>query len=142
MSMQEQRGDAAQTEPFEAYGEYQPGAAAPEQPPAAETAQGAQRAPKARRSHFLLRFLVLLAVIAVGVVVAQKTMFRLETLYVIGNRAKTPQQIAQLTGLFRGMNMLSIEEEDVAKAVARDHTVIFIRRGGNRWAIPCCFSVR
>ena len=62
--MQEQRGDAAQTEPFEAYGEYQPGAAAPEQPPAAETAQGAQRAPKARRSHFLLRFLVLLAVIA------------------------------------------------------------------------------
>jgi len=57
--------------------------------------------------------------------VAQQTFFRLETVYVIGNENKTPQQVVIASGLARGHNMLSITEADVAKAMSRDHTIIF-----------------
>jgi len=71
------------------------------------------------------RFLILLAIVTVGVVVAQQTIFRLETVYVIGNKEKTPQQVVIASGLARGHNMLSIEEKDIAKSMEKDHTIIF-----------------
>jgi len=61
----------------------------------------------------------------VAVVVVQETVFRLDTVYVVGNESKTPQQVVTASGLVRGRNMLSIEEEEVAQAMARDHTLIF-----------------
>ncbi len=112
-------------ESFEAYGEYtydfQPDPAQ-----AAASVAQAKKAHERRRTHGFFKFLILLAILTVGVVVVQQTVFRLETVYVIGNELKTPQQVVISSGLVRGSNMLSIQEEDVAEAIGRDHTLIFV----------------
>ncbi len=128
MSRKSKRGAAEQqpVESFEAYGEYQ--YSYQPQEDAASTAEAADRARKAhakRKNHLFFRFLLLLAIVTVGVVVAQQTLFRLETVYVIGNQEKTPQQVVIASGLARGQNMLNIEEADVARRMAEDHTIIF-----------------
>lgn len=110
-------------EPVEAYGEYQEVQA--DAPAAAAAAVHARAKSRQRRTGALIKSLVLLAVLSVGIVVAQKAIFRLETVYVIGNEAKTPQQVVMAAGLARGRNMFSIEEADVAAAMAKDHTLIF-----------------
>lgn len=127
-------------EQFEAYGEYtyeylrqlgeengeppaQPSEAAQEAAGAA--VQMAKRAHKRRRTHGFFKFLTLLTVLTIALVVGQETLFRLETVYVIGNEQKTPQQVVAASGLVRGRNMISIEEEDVAEAFSKDHTIIF-----------------
>jgi len=113
-------------ESFEAYGEYQY-AAQPqdEMPGAAAAVKRAQKAHARRKTSLFFKFLILLTIVTVAVVVAQQTFFRLETVYVIGNENKTPQQVVIASGLARGHNMLSITEADVAKAMSRDHTIIF-----------------
>ncbi|MCI5955543.1 MAG: cell division protein FtsQ/DivIB [Clostridiales bacterium] len=127
-------------EQFEAYGEYtydylrqlgeengEPSALPPEAAQAAAGAavQMAKRARKRRRTHGFFKFLALLTVLTIALIVGQETLFRLETVYVIGNEEKTPQQIVAASGLVRGRNMISIEEEDVAEAIGKDHTIIF-----------------
>lgn len=113
-------------ESFEAYGEYrydyQPEAGAPS---SAQAAMRAQKAHQKRQTHGFFKFLILLTLVTIGVIVVQETVFRLETVYVIGNEAKTPQQIVTSSGLSRGRNMLGIEEEEIALNMARDHTIIF-----------------
>lgn len=110
-------------EAFEAYGEYryddQPGE------DAAAAVARAKKEHKRKKNRGFFRFLVFLCVLTVAVIVGQETLFRLERVYVIGNEQKTPEDVATISGLVRGSNMLGIEEEDVAKAFARDHTVIF-----------------
>lgn len=127
-------------EQFEAYGEYtydylrqlgeengEPSAQPPEaaQEAAGAAVQMAKRAHKRRRTHGFFKFLTLLTVLTIALVVGQETLFRLETVYVIGNEQKTPQQVVAASGLVRGRNMISIEEEDVAEAFSKDHTIIF-----------------
>lgn len=113
-------------ESFEAYGEYQYSYQPEEaQPSSAAAVERAQKAHARRKTHVFFRFLILLTIVTVGVVVAQQTFFRLQTVYVIGNEEKTPQQVVIASGLARGHNMLSIEETDVARAMAEDHTIIF-----------------
>jgi len=120
------RQEQAQPETFEAYGEYQYSYQPQEEPSsAAEAAARAKAAHERRKTHVFFRFLILLAIVTVGVVVAQQTIFRLETVYVIGNKEKTPQQVVIASGLARGHNMLSIEEKDIAKSMEKDHTIIF-----------------
>ena len=63
--------------------------------------------------------------LTIGLAVGQQTLFRLETVYVVGNVEKTPQEVVMASGLVRGRNMITIEEEDVAKALSQDHTIIF-----------------
>jgi len=116
-------------EHFEAYGEYAyDWQAQPDQQPQYEMAAAAARAKKnherRKRSGFF-KLLVLLALVAVAIVVVQETFLRLETVYVVGNKEKTPQQIVTASGLVRGRSMLGIEEEEVARALSRDHTIIF-----------------
>ena len=113
-------------ESFEAYGEYQYQYQPQEKPAnAAEAAERARKAHARRKNHLFFRFLLLLAIVTVGVVVAQQTLFRLETVYVIGNQEKTPQQVVIASGLSRGQNMLNIEEADIARRMSEDHTIIF-----------------
>jgi len=115
-----------QMESFEAYGEYQYNYQPQEdQPSTAAAVERAQKAHARRQTHVFFRFLILLSIVTVGVVVAQQTLFRLETVYVIGNEEKTPQQVVIASGLSKGQNMLNVEEEDVAKRMAEDHTIIF-----------------
>ncbi len=126
MKKRDKRRTQEQVESFEAYGEYQYSYQPQEDPlSAAAAVERAQKAHAKRKTHVFFRFLLLLAIVTVGVVVAQQTLFRLETVYVIGNEKKTPQQVVIASGLARGHNMLSIEEDDVAKAMAQDHTIIF-----------------
>lgn len=113
-------------EHFEAYGEYAYDWQA--QPAPQDAAAAAARAKKARarrRSTGFVKILCLLTVIAVIIVVVQEFVLRLETVYVIGNRDKTPQQVVTASGLVRGRNMLGIEEAEVAQSLSRDHTIIF-----------------
>ncbi len=114
-----------QQENFEAYGEYQYSYQPTEDTAGAEAAARAKTAHGKKKTHIFFRFLVLLTIVTVGVVVAQQTIFRLETVYVIGNETKTPQQVVIASGLARGQNMLGIEEEDVARRIAEEHTIIF-----------------
>lgn len=126
MNKRSRRQEQAQPETFEAYGEYQYSYQPQEDPSsAAEAAARAKAAHERRKTHVFFRFLILLAIVTVGVVVAQQTIFRLETVYVIGNEEKTPQQVVIASGLARGHNMLSIEEKDIAKSMEKDHTIIF-----------------
>lgn len=126
MNKRSRRQEQAQPETFEAYGEYQYSYQPQEDPSsAAEAAARAKAAHERRKTHLFFRFLILLAIVTVGVVVAQQTIFRLETVYVIGNEEKTPQQVVIASGLARGHNMLSIEEKDIAKSMEKDHTIIF-----------------
>ena len=128
MSIKSKRRAAEQqpVESFEAYGEYQYRYQPQEGPAnAAEAAERARKAHARRKNHLFFRFLLLLAIVTVGVVVAQQTLFRLETVYVIGNQEKTPQQVVIASGLARGQNMLNIEEADVARRMSEDHTIIF-----------------
>lgn len=122
------RRDTRQEQPleqesFEAYGEYRYDYQPDENQAAA--VRRAQTAHRKRRNSGFFRFLIFLCILTVAVVVAQETLFRLETVYVIGNEQKSPQQIVTVSGLVRGRNMLGIEEEEVAKAFAKDHTLIF-----------------
>ncbi len=85
----------------------------------------AKRTHRRRRTHAFFKLLALLAVLTVVLVVLQETVFRLQTVYVIGNRNKTPQQVVMASGLVKGRNIFSISEEDVRKAISKDHTIIF-----------------
>lgn len=118
---------------FEAYGEYtydylhshnaEAGGAAVE--PAQPTAQMVKQAHRRRHVHGFYKCLIVVALLTIGVVVAQETLFRLKTVYVVGNEQKTPQQVVVASGLVSGRNMFSIEEEEVAKAFRQDHTLVF-----------------
>ncbi len=130
------RKEKLKQEEFEAYGVYTydylhqlsleaDGDTAARDEAAQPTAQMVRQAHKRRRTHGFFKFLALLAVITIGLIVVQETVFRLQTVYVIGNESKTPQQVVTASGLVRGRNMLSIEEEDVARAFSADHTIIF-----------------
>lgn len=105
--------------PYEAYGEEMP------QPEVAAAVARAQKAHARKKNNGFIKFLVLLAIVAVGIVVFEKMVLRLETVYVIGNETKTPQQVVMASGLARGRNMLGIEEAEIAAAMASDHTLIF-----------------
>ena len=126
----EKRTQQTEQEQFEAYGEYtynylhtmDGGSGEPAVQP---SAQAVRRAQKRRRTHGFFKFLGLLTVLTIGLAVGQQTLFRLETVYVVGNEEKTPQEVVMASGLVRGRNMITIEEEDAAEALSKDHTIIF-----------------
>ncbi|MCE5342286.1 MAG: FtsQ-type POTRA domain-containing protein, partial [Eubacteriales bacterium] len=72
------------------------------------------------------RLIFVLAVMVVAILVAQNTIFRLTTVYVIGYRNKTPQQIAAASGLVKGLNMFSLSEDEVRENLSSDHTIVFL----------------
>ena len=95
----EKRTPEIEHEQFEAYGEYtydylhtQDGAG-DSQAPAQPSVQAVRRAQKRRRTHGFFKFLGLLTVLTIGLAVGQQTLFRLETVYVVGNEEKTPQEV-------------------------------------------------
>ena len=114
-------------EAFVPYGEYvYDQVEQPAQQPDLEAAVAqAKKAHRRKKNNGFLKFLILLVIVTVGIMVVQETILRLETVYVVGNEMKTAQQVVTVSGLVRGRNMLGIEEDEVAKAFARDHTIIF-----------------
>jgi len=59
------------------------------------------------------------------IILLQSVVFRLTTVYVVGNVNLTPQQVAAASGLVKGLNMFSISEDEVRQNLSSDHTIIF-----------------
>lgn len=79
------------------------------------------------QKHTLLgRLLFLLICVIVALVVLQGTVFRLKTVYVLGNKTKSPQEITMLSGLVKGTNIFSVDENDIRQRFAKDHTLELI----------------
>ena len=104
------------------FGEYAGGQMPPDM---AQAVAQAKKKHAKQKNGGLIKFLVLLTIVTVGIVMFEKMVLRLGTVYVVGNEHKTPQQVVTVSGLRRGQNMLGIEEHDVAAAMAADHTLIF-----------------
>ncbi len=81
---------------------------------------------KRRKNTLLGRLLFLLVCAVAALVVLQGTVFRLKTVYVVGNKTKSPQEIAMLSGLMKGMNIFAVSEKDVREMLSQDHTVEFL----------------
>lgn len=128
--MSKQQEQNQQRDEFQAYGEYsydyvhQPGQEQPAQTAGASVASARKKRSR-RKTEGFFKFLAVLTALTVALVIVQERFFRLQYVYVIGNEKKTSQQIAAVSGLVKGRNMLGIEEEDIAKAMSKDHTIIF-----------------
>ena len=72
------------------------------------------------------RLILLLAIAVTAIAVLQGAVFKLTTVYVVGNKHKSAQQIAAASGLVKGLNIFSINEEDVQKNLSADHTVVYL----------------
>jgi len=71
------------------------------------------------------RLIFVLAVTVLIIILLQSVVFRLTTVYVVGNVNLTPQQVAAASGLVKGLNMFSISEDEVRQNLSSDHTIIF-----------------
>jgi cell division protein FtsQ len=72
------------------------------------------------------RLILLLAIAVAVIAVLQGSVFRLTTVYVVGNVHQSAQQIAAASGLVKGLNIFSIQEEDVRRNLSADHTIVFL----------------
>lgn len=97
---------------------------APE-PEEEETLTPAERA-QMRSRAITGRLIFMLAAVVVAIIVLQGTVFRLKTVYVIGNVTKTAQQVAAASGLVKGLNIFAISEDEVRRNLNSDHTIIFL----------------
>ena len=86
----------------------------------------AQERARARSRAITGRLLFLFAIAVVGIIILQGTVFRLTTVYVVGNVTKTAQQVAAASGLVKGLNIFAISEEEVRKNLSNDHTLVFL----------------
>ena len=82
--------------------------------------------PQRKRNKALYRAIFWLACIVTALFVLQETVFRLKTVYVEGNESKTPQHIAEMAGLVKGLNIFAVNSEEVRRNLSRDHTIRFI----------------
>lgn len=93
--------------------------------PAEARAQAEERA-RARARSITGRLILLFALAFVGLAVLQGIVFKLTTVYVVGNVTRTPQQVAAASGLVQGLNMFAINEDDVRRNLSADHAVVFL----------------
>ncbi|HPJ01255.1 MAG TPA: FtsQ-type POTRA domain-containing protein [Candidatus Limiplasma sp.] len=70
------------------------------------------------------RLVVFLLVVSVALIVLQTVVFRLKTLYVIGNDTISAEHIASLSGLVRGDNIFTVSEDKVRESLKADHWII------------------
>ena len=82
--------------------------------------------PKRSSRATFATLLFLLGILITALVLLESTVFRLETVYVVGNQRKSPQEIAALSGLVRGLNMIAINENEVKDHLKADHTIAFL----------------
>ncbi len=80
---------------------------------------------RARSRAVTGRLIFVLAVTVLIIILLQGVVFRLTTVYVVGNVTKTPQQVAAASGLVKGLNMFSVNEDEVRRNLASDHTIVF-----------------
>ena len=71
------------------------------------------------------RLILLLAIAVAVIMVLQGSVFRLTTVYVVGNVHQSAQQIAAASGLVKGLNIFSVNEDEVRRNLSTDHTIVF-----------------
>lgn len=79
--------------------------------------------PSTRRHSVFARLVFLLACAVTVLVVLQGVVFRVDKVFVKGNRNKTAEQVVTASGLVKGMNIFAITEEAVRQSMASDHTI-------------------
>ncbi len=128
------RNDRPVEEQYQAYGEYtyshrfDESDTANLQQPTGQIAPEPQmpRPAKPRRSGSgFFRFFVLLSILTIGIVIMLQTVFRLEAVCVIGHETHTAQEVINASGLTYGQSIFSIRENDVARSLESDYTLIF-----------------
>ena len=80
------------------------------------------RSEKRRRSA-IIKLVGVLLVVVVAIIVLQGTVFRLKTVYVVGNQKCTPQQVTAASGLVQGLNLLAVNEDDVRRSMSSDYSI-------------------
>ena len=88
---------------------------------------GVKERKRKEQKSMMIRLIVLLVCVGVGLLLLQESAFRLKTVFVVGNKVKTPQQITQASGLVQGRSIFTVTEEEVKRNLSRDHTIEFIR---------------
>ena len=81
---------------------------------------------QARKRSITGRLIFALGIVVFGMIILQSAVFRLKTVYVIGNIQKTAQQIAAASGLVKGLNIFAISQDEVREHLSTDHTIIFL----------------
>ena len=109
-----------------AYGAYPgepfpPGRPLPEEPYAAP---GYPPPLAGRSSRTVARLGALLAVVFLLLIMLQLVLFRLQTVYVIGNSTIDSGYIVSLTGLKKGDSIFSVNEDDVRSHLEADHWIV------------------
>ena len=88
------------------------------------TASGYPPVPEKRPNRSLLRLVAFLVIISLSLVILQMIIFRLKTVYVIGNKQISAEHIVSLTGLAKGDNIFSVNEDKVRDQLDQDHWII------------------
>lgn len=118
---QDEEPDAPPEAQPERYAEPEPPPLTPEE----ARAQAEERA-RARARSITGRLIVLFALAFIGLAVLQGIVFKLTTVYVVGNVTKTAQDVAATSGLVQGLNMFAISEDDIRHNLDADHTIVFL----------------
>jgi cell division septal protein FtsQ len=81
-------------------------------------------APVRNPNRTVFRLVAFLLIVSIALIVLQTVVFRLKTVYVIGNEAISADHIAALSGLTRGYNIFSVSEDKVRENLKADHWLI------------------
>jgi len=85
------------------------------------------------RPPVMFRLLFLLFIIIVAFIVFQGNALRLKTVYIVGTHTKTPQYVAELSGLARGLRYRSVSDAEITRNLRKDHTIEFLY---TQWVFP------
>ena len=80
--------------------------------------------PVKRPRKLLSRFVMFLLIVTAVLIVLQTVVFRLKTVYVIGNDTVSAEYITSLSGLVKGENIFSVNEESVRDNLEEDHWIV------------------
>jgi len=81
----------------------------------------------------MFRLLLLLLLIIVAFIVFQGNALRLKTVYIVGTQTKTPEYVAMLSGLIKGLGYKSISDDEIMRNLSKDYTIEFLR---TQWVFP------
>ena len=86
-----------------------------------------QEMPRPQRPSIIGRVIFLLICLLVAVIVLERTVFRLRSVYVVGNVTKSAESVAAASGLRVGDNMFTIDESAVEEGINSDVSMVFLR---------------
>ncbi len=88
------------------------------------TSYGMPPVPGKRAGRGMIRLAVFLTAVSAALILSQSVLFRLKTVYVIGNKNVSAEHIAALSGIERGDSILSVSEDKVRDSMEADHWVV------------------